>query len=216
MLPKSEKFYKILKIIGITALVCTAVLSVFILAEGLVPGDKSAEQSNTAAGIVDDIFDVDTDDNPDPSAVDDDNKTLTTAEFRMLVRKGLGHFGLFTILGFGLMFTYFLLLKPRWLSAVVSIAAGFTIAGVSELFQLPLFTTGRYASWTDIGIDTLGVVTGMAIAALIIFATWIIWKKADPRSFAVLKSAYNRLTFKSAFSRRQKSADDISEIPPNA
>lgn len=44
-------------------------------------------------------------------------KTITVSvfdTFHTLIRKGLGHFSLFLVLGFGLFGTFFLLIKPRW------------------------------------------------------------------------------------------------------
>lgn len=50
-------------------------------------------------------------------------KTITVSvfdTFHTLIRKGLGHFSLFLVLGFGLFGTFFLLIKPRWASLPLS------------------------------------------------------------------------------------------------
>lgn len=76
-------------------------------------------------------------------------KTITVSvfdTFHTLIRKGLGHFSLFLVLGFGLFGTFFLLIKPRWASLPLSLLSAFVVAGISEMFQLPVFTSGRYAT----------------------------------------------------------------------
>lgn len=76
-------------------------------------------------------------------------KTITVSvfdTFHTLIRKGLGHFSLFLVLGFGLFGTFFLLIKPRWVSLPLSLLSAFVVAGISEMFQLPVFTSGRYAT----------------------------------------------------------------------
>lgn len=73
-------------------------------------------------------------------------KTITVSvfdTFHTLIRKGLGHFSLFLVLGFGLFGTFFLLIKPRWASLPLSLLSAFVVAGISEMFQLPIFTSGR-------------------------------------------------------------------------
>lgn len=134
-------------------------------------------------------------------------KTITVSRFStfaLAVRKGLGHFGLFALLGFGYAFTFFMLLKPRCLAPFAVAFSAFVSAGISEMFQLPAFTSGRYSTWTDVLIDFLGSLSGMGVAALIIAATAIIWRFARPESFKNLKDDFSRLTFKTAFARKKK------------
>lgn len=134
-------------------------------------------------------------------------KTITVSRFSsfaLAVRKGLGHFGLFALLGFGYTFTFFMLLKPRCLAPLAVAFSAFVSAGISEMFQLPAFTSGRYSTWTDVHIDFLGSLSGMGVAALIIAATAIIWRFARPESYKNLKDDFSRLTFKTAFARKKK------------
>lgn len=96
-------------------------------------------------------------------------KTITVSvfdTFHTLIRKGLGHFSLFLVLGFGLFGTFFLLIKPRWVSLPLSLLSAFVVAGISEMFQLPVFTSGRYATWPDVAIDFLGALSGIGIAVV--------------------------------------------------
>ncbi|MDY4592061.1 MAG: VanZ family protein [Eubacteriales bacterium] len=134
-------------------------------------------------------------------------KTITVSRFSsfaLAVRKGIGHFGLFALLGFGYTFTFFMLLKPRCLAPLAVAFSAFVSAGISEMFQLPAFTSGRYSTWTDVHIDFLGSLSGMGVAALIITVTAIIWRFARPESFKNLKDDFSRLTFKTAFARKKK------------
>lgn len=60
-------------------------------------------------------------------------KTITVSvfdTFHTLIRKGLGHFSLFLVLGFGLFGTFFLLIKPRWVSLPLSLLSAFVVAGI--------------------------------------------------------------------------------------
>ncbi|NCA67321.1 MAG: hypothetical protein EOM87_04565 [Clostridia bacterium] len=133
-------------------------------------------------------------------------KTITVSlyeSFYMYVRKILGHFSLFAVLGFGISFSLLLLLKRKWLAAPLTPILGFVVAAMSEMFQLPVFTSGRYAHWSDIMIDSLGVLFGMLLAYSIILIVCLIWKKASRQSYQTLKSAYIELSFKTAFSRHK-------------
>ncbi len=88
--------------------------------------------------------------------------------FQLFVRKIIGHFLLFTVLGFGLAGCYFLLLKRKWLFPLYGAVSSFIIAVISEVLQLPIFTEGRVATWTDVVVDTVGAVLGIIIAAAVI------------------------------------------------
>ena len=113
-------------------------------------------------------------------------KTITVSvfdTFHTLIRKGLGHFSLFLVLGFGLFGTFFLLIKPRWVSLPLSLLSAFVVAGISEMFQLPVFTSGRYATWPDVAIDFLGALSGIGIAIVAVSIVGLIWFKAKPESF---------------------------------
>ena len=134
-------------------------------------------------------------------------KTITVSvfdTFHTLIRKGLGHFSLFLVLGFGLFGTFFLLIKPRWVSLPLSLLSAFVVAGISEMFQLPVFTSGRYATWTDVGIDFLGALSGIGIAVVAVSIVGFIWFKAKPESFKNMKNEFSFLTFKTSFKKQEK------------
>ena len=134
-------------------------------------------------------------------------KTITVSvfdTFHTLIRKGLGHFSLFLVLGFGLFGTLFLLIKPRWVSLPLSLLSAFVVAGISEMFQLPVFTSGRYATWPDVAIDFLGALSGIGIAVVAVSIVGLIWFKAQPESFKNMKNEFSFLTFKTSFKKQEK------------
>ena len=134
-------------------------------------------------------------------------KTITVSvfdTFHTLIRKGLGHFSLFLVLGFGLFGTFFLLIKPRWASLPLSLLSAFVVAGISEMFQLPVFTSGRYATWPDVAIDFLGALSGIGIAVVAVSIVGLIWFKAKPESFKNMRNEFSFLTFKTSFKKQEK------------
>lgn len=134
-------------------------------------------------------------------------KTITVSvfdTFHTLIRKGLGHFSLFLVLGFGLFGTFFLLIKPRWASLPLSLLSAFVVAGISEMFQLPVFTSERYATWQDVAIDFLGALSGIGIAVVAVSIVGLIWFKAQPESFKNMKNEFSFLTFKTSFKKQEK------------
>lgn len=134
-------------------------------------------------------------------------KTITVSvfdTFHTLIRKGLGHFSLFLVLGFGLFGTFFLLIKPRWVSLPLSLLSAFVVAGISEMFQLPVFTSGRYATWPDVAIDFLGALSGIGIAVVAVSIVGFIWFKTKPESFKNMKNEFSFLTFKTSFKKQEK------------
>lgn len=134
-------------------------------------------------------------------------KTITVSvfdTFHTLIRKGLGHFSLFLVLGFGLFGTFFLLIKPRWVSLPLSLLSAFVVAGISEMFQLLVFTSGRYATWQDVAIDFLGALSGIGIAVIAVSIVGFVWFKAQPESFKNMKNEFSFLTFKTSFKKQEK------------
>ena len=134
-------------------------------------------------------------------------KTITVSvfdTFHTLIRKGLGHFSLFLVLGFGLFSTFFLLIKPRWASLPLSLLSAFVVAGFSEMFQLPVFTSGRYATWHDVAIDFLGALSGIGIGIVVTLVVGLIWFKAKPDSFKNMKNEFSSLSFKTSFKTQEK------------
>ncbi len=75
--------------------------------------------------------------------------------------------------------TYYILfkknLKGKVGAFVVSLIAGFAVAGITEILQLPYFTEGRYCSFNDVLLDFEGYcVSTIPIFAIIIILHFII------------------------------------------
>lgn len=98
----------------------------------------------------------------------------TVENFYYTIRKSIGHFGAFLVLGILGSFTYYIIfkkdLKGRILAFIVCIIAGFAIAGITEILQLPYFTEGRYCSFDDVILDF----TGYCCAAIPIYLAILI------------------------------------------
>ena len=85
-----------------------------------------------------------------------------------IVRKA-AHFTEYTILGLMLRFcleSWFGHRKRKWMLPLFSWTLGTLYAGTDELHQLLI--DGRSGQWTDVALDSCGVLTGAIIATLIL------------------------------------------------
>ncbi len=94
--------------------------------------------------------------------------------FKLFVRKFIGHFAAFGLLGVGVLTCCLLMLKKKGWSAVVAPVITFAVAGISEIFQLPIFTSGRTASFIDVVIDFAGSVIGMVLTLIIFVSIYVV------------------------------------------
>ena len=98
--------------------------------------------------------------------------------FYRWVRKGFGHFGAFLVLGIFASWSYCILFskntKGRIFSFLVTLIAGFAIAGITEILQLPIFTAGRYCSFDDVMLDFRGYCTSSLAIFALVFAVHFI------------------------------------------
>lgn len=96
----------------------------------------------------------------------------TMENFYYTIRKSIGHFGAFLVLGIFGALTYYIILpksfKGKLLSVVICLVAGFAVAGITEILQLPYFTQGRYCSFDDVLLDFAGYCTSAIPIGLII------------------------------------------------
>ncbi len=87
----------------------------------------------------------------------------TVENFYYWVRKSMGHFGAFLVLGIFAALSYYIIfkktLKGKLLAFAVTLVAGFAVAGITEILQLPYFTQGRYCSFDDVMLDFYGYCT---------------------------------------------------------
>ena len=77
----------------------------------------------------------------------------------------MGHFGAFLVLGIFASMTYCIIfnksLRGRLLAFLVCTVAGFAVAGITEILQLPIFTVGRGPSFSDVMLDFTGYCTSV-------------------------------------------------------
>lgn len=149
-------------------------INVFIIANSFIGGDASSKESGSVAEIIENIINTLSPETINPSNVDD---------FRLVVRKVVGHLMLFAASGvFTSLAVYFFLLVQKWYkfywSIAISLGTGFLLAGVSELVQF--FTDGRYGSWSDVGIDFGGFLLGSAVVILILYLRKILISPKQP------------------------------------
>ena len=83
--------------------------------------------------------------------------------FYYWVRKSMGHFGAFLVLGIFAALSYYIVFPKHIYGKItafeVTIIAGFVVASVTEILQLPIFTYGRYGSFDDVLLDFVGYCT---------------------------------------------------------
>lgn len=124
-------------------------------------------------------------------------KVVMYENFASSMRKLIGHFLLFVVIGFGLAYTYTFMIKPRILAAPLAFASGFALAGISELLQLPSVTTGRYATWSDVLIDFMGASAGIVFAFVVLGIILLIVRFTKSRG--EFKTAFSAVSAKTMF-----------------
>lgn len=111
----------------------------------------------------------------------------------MFVRKLMGHAGLSALLGFGLMCTALFLCRKKY-NCIWVIPIAFAYAGISELLQK--FAPGRYCLFTDVIVDFVGTLVGMAVALILIPLILLIWRLISKNSFDMLINGFKVNTFR--------------------
>ena len=118
--------------------------------------------------------------------------TLYTSAY-MFVRKLMGHAGLSALLGFGIVGTLLLLCKNKF-RAVYAIPLSFIYAGVSELLQM--FAPGRMCLFSDVLVDFIGTLVGIAVALILTAIVLLLWRLISKKSFDKLIFAIKLQSFK--------------------
>lgn len=102
----------------------------------------------------------------------------TVDNFYYFIRKSIGHFGAFLILGIFAAMTYLIIFKKtlsgKLLAFLTCALAGFAVAGITEILQLPYFTYGRYCSFSDVLLDFVGYCTSTVPMYIIIILLHLI------------------------------------------
>ena len=107
--------------------------------------------------------------------------------FATMIRKLFGHFGAFLLLGLLAAGTAISFdggsWKRRLFFLILFLVIGFLIAGLTEILQLDIFTSGRGASFRDVGIDYFGFAPAFtAVYGAYLFVKFLLSrkKKKDP------------------------------------
>ena len=139
------------------------IINVFILVNACIEGGASAQESGRVARFFANIINFFAHDAINSSNFD---------SFAYVIRKLIGHFGLFAVDGVVSTYAIHLFTKETKFKYVYftiggSLIFGLLIASVSEIIQI--FTPDRYGSWGDIGIDFAGYFLGTGLIILILF-----------------------------------------------
>lgn len=102
-------------------------------------------------------------------------------EFFGKMRKLLGHFGAFLVLGIFSTFTYLLYFQDKkWFWSVpLNFVQGFALASLTEWIQT--FTPGRWGCWEDVLLDTSGFMCSALILTILVLLIYLLKKQISKR-----------------------------------
>ncbi len=92
------------------------------------------------------------------------------SSFLSKVRKDIGHFGAFLVLGLFSTFFYFMIFsskKQQWLAIVLNLFQGIGIAFLTEFIQT--MVPGRYGTISDVILDSMGFLCSALILSIALF-----------------------------------------------
>lgn len=119
------------------------------------------------------------------------------ADFGSFVRKIMGHFSLFALLGFGFLGAYYFLAKRKYLAPLFAFLSGVGSALFSEFLQM--FAEGRFSSMIDVMVDSTGATLGIGVGMALIGIVCGVWRALSYDSFHKLAVAYRSLNFMNLF-----------------
>ena len=140
---KKTKFHLCLSLAMILGILC------FIWGNSLLPGEDSGELSGFVGQLLQKLLPF---------------LDLESGTGMHLLRKA-AHFTEFAALGFSFAWFYGMISKKRLWSMVLPLVSGASAAAIDETIQL--FSPDRGPSIKDVGIDTCGVITGIAVLTLL-------------------------------------------------
>lgn len=195
-------YFNALKALAWAAIVCTVALAIFIMVESWLPAGESSKQSDAVSNTLLSVSGK-TESSADYTSILSafGINTSAKASYKLFMRKLVGHYLLFAVLGVGLGVSFYLISKHRYLFGVYALAVGVVIAVISEVLQLPVFTTGRVFTLEDIGIDILGVLSGLIFAGACILLVTAIFKHSKKNRYPLYKQALDGLCSKTLASR---------------
>ncbi len=157
MFDMSERGFKIRRIIFAAIYI---LLAVFALIQAAFPAEQSSEVSSVFTSFASLTFFGE-----EVSEVTIMQKTLSFEEFAGFLRKLVGHFGLFALMGaFGFFAIYKVLRTKKVL--IIDLLTTFSIAVLTETIQS--FVPTRAGLISDIVLDTQGAIAAVALIVAII------------------------------------------------
>lgn len=135
---------------------------------------NSTRQSNIASQVI--VNTIDVVESAEIAISNDDRLTVkdkyeTNYDFRIqfnkVVRKLVGHFGLFGFLGIMFSLAFYTFFESKKQLLIINFINGFVTAGISEIIQL--FADKRGPAFTDVLIDYSGYLIGSLFIILIMF-----------------------------------------------
>ena len=118
-------------------------------------------------------------------------------DFATFVRKIMGHFSLFAVLGLGFLGVFYFLAKRKYLAPLFAVLAGVGSALFSEFLQM--FAEGRFAHMIDVMVDSLGAIFGIGVGMVLIGVVCGVWRALSYDSFRKVAVAYRSLNFMNIF-----------------
>lgn len=151
-----------MKIVKWIILILAVAINVFIIVNACMNGTMSSQESGRFSRFVAVILNFFS-----PNYINDGNFD----NFAGIIRKLVGHFGLFALNGIFTTLSFHLFLKDTKLKSVYysigfSLGLGFVVAAISELIQI--FTPDRFGSWLDILIDFSGYLLGFGLTLAVL------------------------------------------------
>ena len=131
------------------------------------------------------------------------SKLFTTAYG--FVRKFMGHGLLSALLGFGIFGSLFLLLKRKLAAIPLTVVSSCVFASVSEFIQY--FTPGRFCSFSDMIVDTVGAMCGMMTAITLMLIIGVTWRIISKRSYREFSARVKEFNAKNVFGRTKRYCD---------
>lgn len=155
-----KKFFE--KPITIVCFIFYILITLIIFLSSLTDGKVSGEQSSFVWSILSATFNIE-------------------GNHELFVRKVFGHFCAFLVLAIFASVVYYRLVeilftkKLNFYFIIFTLLAGLLTATISEIFQLPIFVSGRSSELSDVLLDFSGYILGFIIA---LFILPIIYRKA--------------------------------------
>lgn len=179
--------------------IAVLLMVLLIFTESLLPSEISAKQSNYVTRFIysavndvknfftknlsdssNDIYDNEIFENNNNSNKPNSDKKVPSSKYKLTMRKAIGHYGLFFILGIASVMFWTLAVRNHKKALLIILLSGLAVASLGEIFQLPVFTYGRTATITDVMINYSGYLT-----AIIIYGIIAAYRKAEALIFGI-------------------------------